>query len=59
MIGEPVGASLALIAIVLGAWFCAIGIGTYLAWKSMRGVRPSSIQERPNLPDESSGEEVA
>ena len=59
MIGEPVEASVALIAIMLGAWFCAIGIGTYLAWKSMRGVRSSRIQETPNLPDESFGEEVA
>ena len=58
MVGEPVGASLALIAIMLGAWFCVIGVGAYLAWRSMRGVR-TSIQERANFPDESFGEEVA
>jgi len=59
MVGEPVGASLALIAIMLGAWFGVIGVGAYLAWRSIRGVRTSSIPERANLSDESFGEEVA
>jgi hypothetical protein len=46
MVGEPVGASLAVIVAMLGAWLCAIGIGAYVAWASMRGVvGTSSTQE--------------
>lgn len=44
--GEPIGASVAMIVAMLGAWLCAMGIGAYVVWASMRSVGgTSSTQE--------------
>ena len=56
--GEPVGASLALIAVMLGAWLAAMGIGAYVVWASIRGVTASSTQESSE-PTQGFREEVA
>jgi hypothetical protein len=45
MVGEPVGASVALIIVMLGAWFGALGVGTYVIWAFTRGVDASTSQE--------------
>ena len=45
MVGEPVSASLALIAVMLVAWLSAVGIGTYVVWISLHGAEPSDAQE--------------
>jgi len=45
MVGEPVGASVALIVVMLSAWLGALGIGIYVAWASIREVDASTTRE--------------
>ena len=49
MVGEPVSASLALIAVMLVAWLSAVGIGTYVVWVFLHGVDPSDAQETAEI----------
>jgi hypothetical protein len=45
MVGEPIAASVALIAVLLGAWCGALGIGAYVTWAFIRGVDASTTEE--------------
>jgi hypothetical protein len=49
MVGEPVSASLVVIAVMLGAWLSAVGIGTYVVWVSLHAIDPSSTQETAEI----------
>jgi hypothetical protein len=49
MVGEPLSASLALIAVMLLAWLSPVGIGTYVAWVSLHGVESSDTRQTPEI----------